>query len=97
LIITGCLLCVNTCQHNAFSTIDRTNPRPNKQHKKVINQFLINNLLLIFGIVMILSGLRLQIGYHMGGAHEQNGSSKTKYFQVATYEQINEIDTNKII
>jgi 2-oxoglutarate ferredoxin oxidoreductase subunit delta len=94
---TGCLNCVNTCQHSALSIIGRANYQTNKQQRKVINQFLINNLLLLFGIVMILSGLSLQIGYHMSGSYKQNGSGKPKYIQSMTYEQINEIDTNRIV
>jgi hypothetical protein len=46
---------------------------------------------------MILSGLSLQIGYHMSESYEQNGSGKPKYIQSMTYEQINEIDTNRTV
>lgn len=92
---TGCLNCVNTCQHSALSIINRANYQTDKQQRKFINQFLINNLLLIFGIVMILSGLSLQIGYHMSGSYKQNGSGKPEYIQSMTYEQINEMDTNR--
>jgi 2-oxoglutarate ferredoxin oxidoreductase subunit delta len=94
---TGCLNCVNTCQHSAFSLINRANYPTNKQQRKFINQFLLNNLLLIFGIFMIFSGLSLQIGYHMSGSNKQNGSGKSEYIQSMTYEQVNEIDTNRTV
>jgi NAD-dependent dihydropyrimidine dehydrogenase PreA subunit len=94
---TGCLNCVNTCQHSALSIINRANYHTNKQQRKFINHFLINNLLLIFGIVMIHSGLSLQIGYHMSGSNKQNESVKSEYFQSMTYEQVNEIDTNRTV
>jgi hypothetical protein len=36
------------------------------QHKKSLYRFLGNNLLLLAGIAMILSGMVLQAGFHMG-------------------------------
>ena len=94
---TGCFNCVNTCESDAFSIINRANHQKNKQQRRFINQFLINNLLLLFGIVMIFSGLSLQIGYHMNGSNKQNGSGKPENKQSITYEQLNEINTNRMV
>jgi hypothetical protein len=40
--------------------------KPNNKH---LTGFFVNNLLLLSGIITALSGLVIQIGYHMGGEH----------------------------
>ncbi len=73
------------------------------QRKKILNNFIINTLLLLAGILVIISGLSLQIGYHMGG-HEkhdrdnftaQDHTKNTGYENQVSYEQTRGIDTAK--
>jgi 2-oxoglutarate ferredoxin oxidoreductase subunit delta len=87
----GCLKCVNTCQYDAYSIIDLTKQ---KNKKLTFNNFLINNLLLIVGLVMIFSGLVLQVGFHMGGHQiDTNGVQP----QTMPYEKLRAIDITKIV
>jgi len=66
--------------------------RKNKKH--TFNNFIINNLLLVTGLAMMLSGLVMQIGFHMGG-HQMDAPG----FQTQTipYEQLRAIDITKIV
>jgi hypothetical protein len=70
-------------------------PGTEAKWRKLFSRFLVNNLLLIFSVMIALSGLVLQVGYHMGGpdAHHRND------LQTATmsYEQVRQIDQNKTI
>lgn len=78
---TGCLDCMNICQYHAYSIADRTKQASEKTIKRTFNSFLINNLLLVSGLLMGFSGLVLQLGFHMGGPDEQ----------------VRQIDTSKIV
>ena len=64
---------------------------------KTLNSFIINNLLIVFGLIMIFSGLTMQLGYHVGD-HDghQKGIEKVKP-QSMPHEQIRAIDTSKIV
>lgn len=94
---TGCFNCVNICQHGAYSIIDRTKQKTERLIRSAFNNFIINNLLLISGWVVVFSGLVLQIGFHMGGPYEQQIESRGIHSQSIQYEQFREIDTNKIV
>lgn len=62
---------------------------------KLIRSFIINNLLLVFGLVMIFSGLTMQVGFHMSEhpGHEGNmNNSKSASLQ---YEEIRQFDPLK--
>ena len=63
----------------------------------VINNFLINNLLLVSGLVMIFSGLVLQIGFHMGGHDVDQIDVPGVQPRSVRYEQLRAIDTTKIV
>jgi len=63
---TGCLKCVNICEPGALTKISNTKP-DNYSSKKTIKQaFIVNIGLLIFGIAMSISGLLIQLKYHIG-------------------------------
>lgn len=94
---TGCLSCINTCERDAYSIFDSSRQETEKQKKQIFNNFLINNLLLVCGLVMILSGLTLQVGFHMSGPHDHHTDSHEVQFHSMQYEQLRQIDTNKIV
>jgi hypothetical protein len=79
-----------------YSRIDRVKQETEKQRKRIFNNFLINNLLIVSGLVTIFSGLVLQIGFHMGEHDEQTGDLAVQS-RAIQYEQLREIDTNKIV
>jgi len=70
---------------------------PFKHMKRTFDNFLVNNLLLVSGLVMVFSGLVLQLGFHMGGPDEHQVSAQGVQFQSMQYEQLREIDTNKMV
>ena len=91
---TGCLKCMKACQYNAFSGIDKAIQKPEKQGNKSLNKFSINLVLLLSGVVMALSGLILQLGYHMN-EHREGVQEETSH--LSQYEQLRGIDTGKIV
>ena len=70
---TGCLKCSKSCQYHAISGFDKAKQEPERQDKRIFDGFIINNLLLIAGVVMIFSGLVMQLGFHAGGHDGQPG------------------------
>ena len=67
---SSCLKCIKACQYGALSKADKTTH----------NRSLVTYLLLFFGIAMIISGLVLQLGFHMGssaGQHEHTRGFET--------------------
>jgi hypothetical protein len=67
---SSCLKCIKACQYGALSKADKTTH----------NRSLVIYLLLFFGIAMIISGLVLQLGFHMGssaGQHEHTRGFET--------------------
>lgn len=67
---SGCLKCVKACQYGALSKADKTTH--SRSH--------VIYLLLFFGVLMIVSGLVLQLGFHIGGSggqHEQSSGIDT--------------------
>ena len=68
-----------------------------KQRKSIFNGFIINNLLLILGVVVTCSGLLLQLGFHMGGSGGHDRGNQGIHSQSTTYDQVREIDLNKIV
>ena len=90
----GCLKCIKICGYNSITKIDRTEPETVKHQKEYISKFAINNLLLMSGVVMILSGLMLQLGFHIGGFQEGIHDTNLQQFQ---YEQLRGIDNCKIV
>lgn len=94
---TGCIKCINECQYGAFSKIDKTVDEAKMQRANTLNKFLINNLLLLLGVVMIFSGLTLQLGFHIGDHGNKLVAQSLESTQAIPYEQIREIDTSKIV
>jgi hypothetical protein len=70
---------------------------PKSREKRIFNNFLINTLLIVFGLIIVLSGLALQLGYHRGepGVH-QIGVHEVQH-QSMRYEQVRGFDTSKIV
>jgi 2-oxoglutarate ferredoxin oxidoreductase subunit delta len=94
---TGCLKCVSICQYNAYSISEGAKQKTEKISKRTFYNFLIDNLLLISGLMIIFSGLALQLGFHMGGPDEHHIITFEIQSQSMQYEQLREIDTNKIV
>ncbi len=65
--------------------------------KRTLNDFLINNLLFVSGLVMIFSGLTLQLGFHMGGPDGHQHGAHGVQSRSMQYEQLREINTSKIV
>jgi hypothetical protein len=65
------------------------------QQMKTLVSFLINNLLLLSGIVMIVSGLTLQLGYHMGSSEQHHGKGHEINTESMNYLQERGFDTQK--
>ncbi len=93
---TGCLSCISICKYEAYSIHKKTNHDTDKKRNGMLNNFLVNNLLLLCGLVTIFSGMVLQIGFHMGHDRTQAGSYGIQQ-QSIQYEQMRQIDTNKIV
>ncbi|MFA7359589.1 MAG: 4Fe-4S dicluster domain-containing protein [Candidatus Kapaibacterium sp.] len=94
---TGCLKCVSLCQYNAYSIPVGANQKSEKISKRTFYNFIINNLLIISGLMIIFSGLALQLGFHMGGSDERHNITHETQSRSNQYEQLKEIDTNKIV
>jgi|WetSurMetagenome_2_1015567.scaffolds.fasta_scaffold54052_2 NAD-dependent dihydropyrimidine dehydrogenase PreA subunit len=94
---TGCLNCISVCQYNAYSVADAPKQKTENVKMKTFNNFLINNLLLLSGLLIIFSGLALQLGFHMGGHGEHQSGTRGMQFESIQYEQFRGIDTNKIV
>jgi 2-oxoglutarate ferredoxin oxidoreductase subunit delta len=94
---TGCLNCINICQYGAYSVYDGAKYETEKLRSRTFTNFLINNLLIISGLIMIYSGLVLQVGFHMGGPDEHQIEQERIQSHSIQYEQLREIDLNKIV
>jgi len=68
-----------------------------KRRRKTFDNFLVNILLLISGLVMVFSGLSLQLGYHRSGPGGQQIVVHGVQHESMRYEQIRGIDTSKIV
>jgi len=93
----GCFKCMEVCENDVFSRIDRVKQGAEMQRKRTLNSFLVNILLLVSGLVMIFSGLVLQLGFHMGGPGEHQAGVHEIQSQSMQYEQVRGIDTDKIV
>ncbi|HAN19112.1 MAG: hypothetical protein A2X13_02540 [Bacteroidetes bacterium GWC2_33_15] len=90
---TGCLKCIEVCEYGAYSIADKTKQEAAKQRDKTFYSFITNNLLLLFGLIMIVSGLVLQLGFHVGSPGEQHESRSGIQSQTVYYEQARGLDT----
>lgn len=68
---------------------------PKSRRKQIFNNFLINILLLVSGLVMVFSGLSLQLGYHRGGPGGQQIVVHEAQHHSMRYEQVRGIDASK--
>jgi len=59
---------------------------------KTLRRFIINNLLLLGALITVVSGLILQLGFHMGNHQRKDLSFHSESM---AYEQVREIDPNK--
>jgi Pyruvate/2-oxoacid:ferredoxin oxidoreductase delta subunit len=94
---TGCLRCINACPHDAFSMVKITDKEVEGKRSSRLTNFIVNNLLLSSGILVILSGLILQLGFHAGGAGRHQEGVHGVSSQSVQYEQLRGIDTDKMV
>ena len=94
---TGCQECFNACQYDVYTIIDKEKQETEKQRRRVFNSFLFNNLLLISCIVMILSGVILQLGFHIGGSDEHQIRGHGVQYQSMQDEHIRRIDLSNVV
>jgi ferredoxin len=94
---TGCLKCIGVCSNGAFIKADKAKTGTEKQKGHILRSFLINNMLLVFGVLMVLSGMSMQLGFHMGGHGGRGREAHFIHSRVGQYEQAREIDTDKIV
>jgi len=94
---SGCLKCVDTCNYGAFSVTDKNIKETGRVKKRIINKFMTNCMLLFSGIIMVLSGLLLQIGFHIGNTNDLHRHKNNIQSNSAVYEQSREIDPMKIV
>jgi ferredoxin len=95
---TGCHKCIDICVNGALLKANK-NEKELTGHKLLVNKaFWINNFLLLSGLIMIVSGLTLQFGYHIGN-HEghSNKAVITNVEGIQTSVQIRGIDINKTV
>lgn len=83
-LCSGCLKCTRVCPCEAIGKFDPEQNGAEKQHKKAIRGFIINNLLLLTGLLMIVSGLTLQLKFHVG----QKGSAPTVVHHTASQPDV---------
>jgi ferredoxin len=92
---SGCLKCLKVCEYGAFTKVDKVEKIDPSLKMKIIKDFLINNFILIAGILTIYSGLALQIGFHMADHKKPQNGRLQDFSGSLKYEQMREIDTNK--
>jgi hypothetical protein len=71
--------------------------RTQNRQKKTLISFLINNLLLLCGIMVIVSGLTIQLAYHMGSSEPHHRNNHEVQPHSITYEQDRGFDTVKTV
>lgn len=92
---SGCLKCVRICEHSAFTKREMEKEAANRQRKRTVRNFFINNLLVFIGFLMIFTGLTLQLAYHTGGPVGRHAENNTSPAQTIQYEQMRKIDASK--
>lgn len=94
---SGCCKCAKVCESGAISAINKIKVDQQIKKKTALINFLINNLLLVSGFAMVISGLMMQLGFHMGGPNgHHNGVHEINSPEIP-YEQLREIDPSKIV
>lgn len=86
----GCLKCVKACEYEAYSKVDVMKKEARKRKNKVLYVFIVNSLLMLSGVLMAISGLVLQLGFHIGSSGEQHGSEIRTH--VDNYEHVRGLD-----
>lgn len=94
---TGCLNCIDICNFDAYSVPGEAKQETGRHRKHTFIILLINNLLLVSGLVMVISGLVLQLGFHLGGPQGHQIDVHEVQSRSIQYEQVRELDTNKIV
>jgi ferredoxin len=86
----GCLKCIKVCEHEAYSKVDIVKKEITKFKNKVLYDFIVNNLLMLSGMLMTVSGLILQLGFHIGNSEGKHGGRIQTH--VDNYEQVRGVD-----
>jgi len=89
---TGCMNCFNICQNGAYSVVDGVKQEVEKHRQHILNSFIVNNLLLLISLAMIVSGLVMQLGFHVGEQGQHQGNEQVVQSRTLSYEQMRGID-----
>jgi len=91
---TGCLSCIDICPFGAYSIADVAKQEKATHRQHTFTNFVVNNLLLVSGLVMIFSGLVMQLAFHMG---EHDARTHEDPGDFVRYEQARHIDASKTV
>lgn len=94
---SGCFNCMNVCPENAYSSNENITRKEGQKRNSALNNFLVNSLLAVLGLVMIISGMVLQVGFHMGGAAHHISNTAELHQTRMNYEEIRKIDPVKTV
>jgi ferredoxin len=92
----GCLKCLKVCPYGAYSQIDKTIQDKKKHTGNIFYRFLVNSSLLISGLVMVFSGLALQLGFHIGNSGEHSVDDYG-FLQSGEYVNDRTMDLSKLV
>ena len=93
----GCLQCVKVCPTNAFILINTLQIKKDKEKKRLTTQLVVYIFLFTISLLMILSGLTLQIRFHIGNQKEFHEDAEKLLTPTMTYEQVRAIDATRTV
>ncbi len=93
----GCLQCVKVCPTNAFTLINTLQVKKDKEKKRLITQLVAYIFLFTISLLMILSGLVLQISYHIGEQKKFHENAEKLLTPTMTYKQVRAIDATRTV
>jgi len=93
---SGCLKCLKICPYGAYTRVDKSSLDKETRRKNIFNSFLVNSSLLVSGLVMVFSGLALQLGFHIGNSGRHPVDDPIS-LQTVEYVHDRTIDSGKFV